>query len=79
MGFHLLAGIDQRLVQQQRQAGGGGQGAVGNAGDAIKGQLLELSGIGVENAVEEVGIGDDLAEVDVVIEHRTGGLHILAE
>ena len=79
MGLHLLAGIDQRLVQLQREPSGGGQGAVGDAGDAVKFEALQLAGIGVEHSVEQVWVGDDLAQIDVVVEDRTRGLYVIAE
>ena len=61
MGLHLLARIDQGLVQLQGQACGRGQRAIGDACDAIKDQPFELASVGMQNPVEEVGIGDDLA------------------
>ena len=79
MGFHLLAWIDQGFVQGQGEAGGRGQGSVGNAGDALEVQLLQQGAVAVQHPVEQVGIGNDLAQVDVVIEDRPGGLHVLAE
>ncbi len=61
VGLHFFSGVDQRLVQLEGQTCSSREGAVGNAGDAIKVQALKLGGIGVQYPMEEVGVRDDLA------------------
>ena len=69
MGFDFLAGVDQWFVQLQGQTGRRGQRSVGNTRDSVKLQPLHALGVAMQDPVEEVGIRDDLPQVDVVVEN----------